>query len=116
MQSMMFQQGMGMLGAQQGMGMLGETPQTGGLPPAPTPALPAPAPPIFSPEVLSQMLATPGTAPPASDSTVSPEMRYSSQLSALCDMGFFDTQANLQALIATGGNVNAAVERLLSGG
>ena len=32
----------------------------------------------------------------------------------LQDMGFFDRQENLQALTATGGNVNAAVERLLS--
>jgi ubiquilin len=28
-------------------------------------------------------------------------------------MGFYDEQANIQALQATGGNVNAAVERLL---
>jgi len=29
-------------------------------------------------------------------------------------MGFFDTDANLRALVATGGNVNAAVERLFA--
>jgi len=34
----------------------------------------------------------------------------------LNDMGFFDPVANLQALVSTGGNVNAAVERLLGGG
>lgn len=28
-------------------------------------------------------------------------------------MGFYDEQANIQALQASGGNVNAAVERLL---
>ena len=39
-----------------------------------------------------------------------------SVLTQLCDMGFLDTDANLRALMATGGNVNAAVERLLSGG
>ena len=33
-----------------------------------------------------------------------------SQLQA---MGFTDQPSNLQALVATGGNVNAAVERLL---
>jgi ubiquilin len=33
----------------------------------------------------------------------------------LQDMGFFDRDANIRALQATGGNVNAAVERLLSG-
>jgi ubiquilin len=30
-------------------------------------------------------------------------------------MGFFDTESNVRALTATGGNVNAAVERLLGG-
>jgi ubiquilin len=45
-----------------------------------------------------------------------PELRYATQLAALNDMGFFDPQQNLQALVATGGNVNAAVERLLGGG
>jgi ubiquilin len=44
-----------------------------------------------------------------------PAARFASQISQLCDMGFLDTDANLRALIATGGNVNAAVERLLSG-
>lgn len=28
-------------------------------------------------------------------------------------MGFYDREANVRALVATGGNVNAAVERLL---
>ena len=32
----------------------------------------------------------------------------------LQDMGFFDRDANIRALHATGGNVNAAVDRLLS--
>lgn len=31
------------------------------------------------------------------------------------DMGFFDREANVRALQQTGGNVNAAVERLLAG-
>ena len=31
----------------------------------------------------------------------------------LQDMGFYDREANVRALVATGGNVNAAVERLL---
>ncbi|KAK9838696.1 hypothetical protein WJX74_001530 [Apatococcus lobatus] len=48
-------------------------------------------------------------APPAD-----PEAAYANQLQQLQDMGFFDRQENLQALTATGGNVNAAVERLLS--
>ncbi|KAF8780122.1 hypothetical protein HU200_001782 [Digitaria exilis] len=44
---------------------------------------------------------------------VPPEELYATQLSQLQEMGFFDTQENLRALIATAGNVHAAVERLL---
>lgn len=44
---------------------------------------------------------------------VPPEQLYAAQLSQLQEMGFFDTQENLRALSAVGGNVNAAVERLL---
>lgn len=46
---------------------------------------------------------------------VAPEIRFATQISQLCDMGFFDTESNVRALTATGGNVNAAVERLLGG-
>ncbi|KAI3654742.1 hypothetical protein MP228_000122 [Amoeboaphelidium protococcarum] len=45
-----------------------------------------------------------------------PEIRFSSQLQQLQDMGFYDTSANIRAISATGGNVNAAVEYLLSMG
>ncbi|KAJ6995667.1 ubiquitin domain-containing protein DSK2b-like [Populus alba x Populus x berolinensis] len=45
--------------------------------------------------------------------TVPPEELYATQLSQLQEMGFFDTQENIRALIATAGNVHAAVERLL---
>merc|ERR1712013_923227 len=38
------------------------------------------------------------------------------KLDQLASMGFVDRQANIQALIATMGDVNAAVERLLGGG
>ncbi len=51
-----------------------------------------------------------GAPPPPAD----PEAAYAEQLGQLRDMGFFDTQENLRALIATQGNVNAAVERLLA--
>ncbi|KAL5562352.1 hypothetical protein UlMin_032099 [Ulmus minor] len=44
---------------------------------------------------------------------VPPEELYATQLSQLQEMGFFDTQENIQALRATSGNVHAAVERLL---
>lgn len=46
-------------------------------------------------------------------SSVPPEQLYATQLSQLQEMGFFDTQENIRALIATAGNVHAAVERLL---
>eukprot|EP00898_Chlorokybus_atmophyticus_P006757 jgi/Chlat1/7082/Chrsp57S06778 len=44
---------------------------------------------------------------------VPPETLYANQLAQLQEMGFFDTQANIQALAASGGNVHAAVEQLL---
>ncbi|XP_023262978.1 ubiquilin-4-like [Seriola lalandi dorsalis] len=44
----------------------------------------------------------------------SPEVRFQQQLDQLNAMGFINREANLQALIATGGDVNAAIERLLA--
>ncbi|KAK8607399.1 hypothetical protein V6N13_053136 [Hibiscus sabdariffa] len=46
-------------------------------------------------------------------SNVPPEERYATQLLQLQEMGFIDTRENIQALIASAGNVHAAVERLL---
>ncbi|TRY67710.1 hypothetical protein TCAL_02296 [Tigriopus californicus] len=43
-----------------------------------------------------------------------PEQRFQSQLDQLASMGFVDRQANIQALIATFGDVNAAIDRLLN--
>uniref|UniRef100_UPI0037E80212 ubiquilin-4 n=1 Tax=Semicossyphus pulcher TaxID=241346 RepID=UPI0037E80212 len=43
-----------------------------------------------------------------------PEIRFQQQLEQLSAMGFINREANLQALIATGGDVNAAIERLLA--
>merc|ERR1719461_2616149 len=43
-----------------------------------------------------------------------PEERFQSQLETLSSMGFVDRQANIQALIATYGDVNAAIDRLLN--
>uniref|UniRef100_A0AAQ4NYI4 Ubiquilin-4 n=1 Tax=Gasterosteus aculeatus aculeatus TaxID=481459 RepID=A0AAQ4NYI4_GASAC len=45
--------------------------------------------------------------------TQTPEVRFQSQLDQLSAMGFINREANLQALIATGGDINAAIERLL---
>jgi len=47
------------------------------------------------------------------DSARPPEERFSSQLDQLASMGFANTQDNIQALVATFGDVNAAVEKLL---
>jgi ubiquilin len=44
-----------------------------------------------------------------------PEVRFQTQLAQLQEMGFYDATSNINALLATGGNVNAAVERLLRG-
>mmetsp|Transcript_20949 Transcript_20949/g.43725 ORF Transcript_20949/g.43725 Transcript_20949/m.43725 type:complete len:507 (+) Transcript_20949:24-1544(+) len=46
--------------------------------------------------------------------TQTPAERFARQLTSLNDMGFTDEAANIQALQATNGNVNRAVERLLS--
>ncbi|CAM9362613.1 unnamed protein product [Phaeothamnion confervicola] len=59
-------------------------------------------------------MAVPAATP--APAAVNPEERFATQLTTLNDMGFGDRAANLRALIATQGNVNAAVERLLGGG
>ncbi|XP_057492530.1 ubiquitin domain-containing protein DSK2b-like isoform X2 [Actinidia eriantha] len=66
-------------------------------------------------EMLMNMLGGLGTGSPVAPtiSNVPPEELYATQLSQLQEMGFFDTRENIQALIATAGNVHAAVERLL---
>lgn len=45
-----------------------------------------------------------------------PEERFAGQLQQLEAMGFVDKQKNIQALLSTGGEVNAAIDRLISGG
>ncbi|XP_043935704.1 ubiquilin-4 [Protopterus annectens] len=47
------------------------------------------------------------------NSQQSPELRFQMQLEQLNSMGFINREANLQALIATEGDINAAIERLL---
>ncbi|XP_041367911.1 ubiquilin-1-like [Gigantopelta aegis] len=42
-----------------------------------------------------------------------PEQRFASQLEQLASMGFIDREANITALTATMGDVNAAIDRLL---
>jgi len=43
-----------------------------------------------------------------------PEILYREQLSQLNELGFVDFEANINALVSTGGNVQAAINRLLS--
>lgn len=57
-------------------------------------------------------LGVPPAAAPASTQPP-PEERFQVQLQQLQDMGFYDATSNVRALLATGGNVNAAVEYLL---
>jgi ubiquilin len=64
---------------------------------------------VFS-GLMSQMLGQMRSG----DATQAPEQRFASQLDQLASMGFVDRQANIQALSATFGDVNAAVERLLA--
>ncbi|MCL7044986.1 hypothetical protein MKW94_002354 [Papaver nudicaule] len=64
-------------------------------------------------ESLMNMFGGLGAGGLAAPSNVPPEQLYATQLSQLQEMGFFDTQENIRALSATGGNVHAAVERLL---
>ncbi|KFO31305.1 Ubiquilin-1 [Fukomys damarensis] len=42
-----------------------------------------------------------------------PEVSFQQQPEQLSAMGFLNREANLQVLIATGGDINAAIERLL---
>lgn len=53
---------------------------------------------------------------PAAEDTRPPEVRYETQLSQLNDMGFYDFDQNVAALRRSGGNVQGALEFLLSGG
>ncbi len=66
--------------------------------------------------------ATTTTAPVAGPSTAQPrqpqtmqdfETIFAEQLRQLQDMGFYDKQAGIMALQATGGNVEAAIEHML---
>eukprot|EP01041_Mallomonas_annulata_P010161 gene10161-21179_t len=95
----------GMGGMGMGMGGLGNM---GGVPPNTAPGL------DFS-SLFQGGGGFPGghSAVPVPVSNVAPATRYATQLQQLRDMGFGDDTASLQALSATGGNVTAAVERLL---
>merc|ERR1711872_956055 len=71
--------------------------------------------PAVPPDQFSQFMSQMGGQMRAGNPDQPPEERFASQLEQLANMGFVDRQANIQALIATMGDVNAAVERLLAG-
>jgi len=106
-----------------GAGMTpGQTPTTNQTtPPTTDSTTPAPSPttaPLSgNPEVfnqfMSQMFSSLSTQQNPQASQQPPEERYRMELEQLAAMGFLNREANLQALIATFGDVNAAVERLL---
>eukprot|EP01103_Thecamoeba_quadrilineata_P003835 TRINITY_DN13571_c0_g1_i1.p1 TRINITY_DN13571_c0_g1~~TRINITY_DN13571_c0_g1_i1.p1 ORF type:complete len:355 (-),score=99.17 TRINITY_DN13571_c0_g1_i1:133-1176(-) len=56
----------------------------------------------------------PSSAPAVASAPENLEQRFQRELQQLRDMGFENTAANIAALRATGGNVNAAIERLLN--
>merc|ERR1711892_826708 len=69
--------------------------------------------PNMSPDMFSTFMTGMLGQMRAGDASAPPEERFASQLDQLSSMGFNDRQANVQALMATMGDVNAAVERLL---
>ncbi|EPQ18241.1 Ubiquilin-4 [Myotis brandtii] len=90
--------------------------------PAPEAPTSSPAPPATSPtgassaqqQLMQQM--TQLWAGSGNSQVQTPEVRFQPQLDQLNAMGFINGEANLQALIATGGGTNAATERLLGSG
>jgi len=56
-----------------------------------------------------------GSPTPPAD-TRAPEERFQAQLQQLRDMGFTNASQNIRALLATGGNVQSAIEYILDGG
>merc|ERR1719318_2318424 len=70
--------------------------------------------PAVNPDQFSQFMTQMMGQMRAGNPDQPPEERFASQLDQLASMGFVDRQANVQALIATMGDVNAAVERLLA--
>merc|ERR1712106_516173 len=80
----------------------------------PTPTLDGQAAPAVNTDQFSQFMTQMMGQMRAGNPDQAPEERFASQLDQLASMGFVDRQANVQALIATMGDVNQAVERLLA--
>lgn len=69
-----------------------------------------------NPPDLSALMGLLGSGAAAPPPPENPESAYATQLQQLKDMGFYDVQENIRALVAARGNVNEAIERLLSSG
>lgn len=94
--------------------------RTGGAGAAPTaPQMATPGSSALPPNIMNLIGALGGAQgmppAPAPVSNEPPEIRFASQLQQLNEMGFWDKDENIRALLLTNGNVNAAIERLLSG-
>ncbi|KAI6106705.1 hypothetical protein EV401DRAFT_2121246 [Pisolithus croceorrhizus] len=79
--------------------------------------------PFFNPALMQQILAggmggsSLGAGIPSTPAdTRPPEERFQAQLQQLQEMGFTNASQNVRALLATGGNVQAAIEYIFSGG
>ncbi|CAO3666698.1 unnamed protein product [Umbelopsis vinacea] len=70
---------------------------------------PQPQIPFFNPFGMN-----PVTTTSAQTSSEPPEQRFASQITQLEEMGFSERDRNVRALLATGGDVQAAIEYLLS--
>ncbi|CAM9306645.1 unnamed protein product [Ectocarpus sp. 13 AM-2016] len=64
----------------------------------------------------SSTAATPPPSASLAPPVANPEDMYAAQLTQMNDMGFTDRAACVRALVASQGNVNMAVERMLGGG
>jgi len=82
--------------------------------PAPTPATPSSGTNEGNQQAYSQLMQQMITSMAGQGINNPPEERFRTQLETLASMGFVDRPANIQALVATYGDVNAAIDRLLN--
>lgn len=108
----------GLLALLPGGAALAGMPAMPGMPGAPPPGAatgtgaPAAAMPNLS-AMISSAMGGLGAPPAAAAAAQPPDELYRRQLEQMESMGFTDRAANIAALQATGGSVNAAIERLL---
>lgn len=95
-------------------GMPTSTASSGAAAPSPAPAFPFGFP--FVPPAAPSAVPHAASDAAAPVPSISPDVLYAEQLRQLADMGFVDRDRNIRALQQSQGNVNFAVERLLSEG